>query len=101
VITDVATAPAPENDSRALPGIHDRLSRRGLLPAEHLIDAGYTSVVHLERAARNHQVTLIGPLPPGGGAPKQRRQGQFGRDAFDIDFTNQQVTCPQGKVSRS
>ncbi|MGH7748310.1 MAG: transposase, partial [Candidatus Dormibacteria bacterium] len=101
VITDVATAPAPEHDSRALPGIHDRLSRRGLLPAEHLTDAGYTSVVHLEHAARNHQVALIGPLPPGGGAPHQRRQGEFGRDAFDIDFTNRQVTCPQGKISRS
>ncbi|MBS2537249.1 IS1182 family transposase [Catenulispora sp. NF23] len=101
VITDVATAPATENDSRALPGIHDRLARRELLPAQHLVDAGYTSLVHLDRAARDHQVALVGPLPPGGGASQRRRQGAFGRDAFDIDFTNRQVTCPQGQVSRS
>ncbi|MFE2069998.1 transposase [Streptomyces sp. NPDC059467] len=45
-ITDVATT----NDGQTLPGIHTRLARRGLLPAEHLVDGGYTSLVHLERA---------------------------------------------------
>ena len=58
-------------------------------------------MVHLDNAARNHQVALIGPLPPGGGAPHRRRQGEFGRDAFDINFASRQVTCPQGKISRS
>ncbi|MDO0939310.1 hypothetical protein QQY66_49300 [Streptomyces sp. DG2A-72] len=48
VITDVATASAATNDAQALPGIHTRLARRGLLPAEHLVDGGYTSLVHLK-----------------------------------------------------
>jgi hypothetical protein len=42
VITDVATTSAATNDGQALPGIHARLARRGLLPAEHLLDGGYT-----------------------------------------------------------
>ncbi|MFC8583676.1 transposase [Streptomyces sp. NPDC057217] len=48
VITDVATTAATTHDSQVLPGIHTRLARRGLLPAEHLVDAGYTSLPHLE-----------------------------------------------------
>ncbi|MEU8520933.1 hypothetical protein [Streptomyces sp. NPDC048577] len=39
VITDVATTAATTHDSQVLPGIHTRLARRGLLPAEHLVDA--------------------------------------------------------------
>ncbi|MFC8103736.1 MULTISPECIES: transposase [unclassified Streptomyces] len=62
VITDVATTAATTHDSKVLPGIHTRLARRGLLPAEHLVDAGYTYLPHLEQAARDHQVTVSGPL---------------------------------------
>lgn len=62
VITDVATTSAATSDAQVLPGLHARLARRGLLPAEHLVDGGYTSLIHLERAAREHQVTVSGPL---------------------------------------
>ncbi|MBB6172532.1 transposase [Nocardiopsis mwathae] len=98
VITDVATTAATAHDTRALPGIHTRLHRRGLLPAEHLVDSGYTSLVHLEQAARRHQVTVCGPLPTN--PTRQHRRGEgFGRDDFRIDFDRRQVTCPQGQVS--
>ncbi|MFF3959088.1 hypothetical protein ACFYY1_38720 [Streptomyces sp. NPDC001890] len=56
VITDVAAPSAATNDGQALPGIHTRLARRGLLPAEHLVDGGHTSLVHLERATREHRI---------------------------------------------
>ncbi|WP_258308799.1 IS1182 family transposase [Streptomyces sp. NWU339] len=99
VITDVATTAATTHDSQVLPGIHTRLGRRGLLPAEHLVDSGYTSLVHLEQAAREHQVTVTGPLP--GNLTRQHRRGEgFGRDDFHIDYDRRQVTCPQGQVSR-
>lgn len=99
VITDVATTAATTNDTQALPGIHTRLKRRGLLPAEHLVDGGYTSLVHLEHAAREHQVTVTGPLP-GNPTHQHRRDDGFDRDDFHIDFDRRQVTCPQGQVSR-
>jgi transposase len=99
VITDVATTAATTSDARALPGIHTRLKHRGLLPAEHLVDGGYTSLVHLEQAAREHQVTVTGPLP-GNPTRQHRRNEGFDRDDFHIDFDRQQVTCPQGQVSK-
>jgi transposase len=99
VITDVATTAATTHDSKVLPGIHTRLRRRGLLPAEHLVDSGYTSLVHLEQAAQEHQVTVSGPLP--GNPTRQHRRGEgFGRDGFHIDYDRRQVTCPQGQVSQ-
>lgn len=98
VITDVATTAATTHDSQVLPGIHTRLGRRGLLPAEHLVDAGYTSLPHLEQAARENQVTVTGPLPAN--PTRQHRQAKgFARDDFHIDYDLQQVTCPQGQVS--
>jgi Transposase DDE domain. len=99
VITDVATTAATTHDSRVLPGIHTRLSRRGLLPAEHLVDAGYTSLTHLEQATREHQVTVSGPLRSN--PTRQHRQNEgFARDDFHIDYDRQKVTCPQGQVSQ-
>ncbi|MFE2917369.1 hypothetical protein ACFXI0_39305 [Kitasatospora indigofera] len=98
VITDVATTSAVTNDGQALPGIHTRLARRELLPAEHLVDGGYTSLVHLKRAAREHQVTVTGPLP-GNPTSQHRRNEGFDRDDFHIDFDRWQVTCPRGQIS--
>ncbi|QCX80564.1 hypothetical protein C9F11_34905 [Streptomyces sp. YIM 121038] len=45
---------------------------------------GYTSLIHLEQAAREHQVTVSGPLTVN--PTRQHRQGDgFGRDDFHID----------------
>jgi transposase len=99
VITDVVTTPATTADTEVLPGIHTRLERRALRPAQHLVDGGYTSVVHLEQAERQHQITVVGPLP-GNPTLRQRRGEGFARDDFHIDFDRQQVTCPQGQVSK-
>lgn len=75
VITDVATTSTATDDSQALPGIHTRLARRELLPAEHLVDGGYTSLVHLERAAPrtpgHRQRAAAGQSHPP--APQERR----------------------------
>ncbi|MFQ6856363.1 transposase, partial [Streptomyces sp. 35M1] len=98
VITDVATTDATGYDAKALPGIHTRLKHRGLLPAEHLVDGGYTSLAHLEQAAREHQVTVTGPLPVNTTRQNRRNNG-FGRDDFHIDFDRRQVICPQGETS--
>ncbi|KKD07669.1 hypothetical protein TN53_12150 [Streptomyces sp. WM6386] len=61
VITVVVTTSAATNDAQPLPSIRTRLARRGLLPAEHLVDGGYTSLIHLERAQHEHQITVSGP----------------------------------------
>ena len=99
VITDVATMPATSDDRQALAGIHARLERRGLLPGEHLVDGGYTSLVHMERAGREHRVTLTGPLP-GNRTRQHRTQEGYARDDFRVDYDRREVTCPQGQVSK-
>ena len=98
VITDVATSEATGSEAHALTGIHTRLRRGHLRPAAHLVDAGYTLVVHPDRAARDHHLTLVGPLP--GPRTRQHRDAAgFDRDAFRIDFQQRQVTCPPGQVT--
>ncbi|MGW1550850.1 IS1182 family transposase [Streptomyces sp. NPDC002346] len=97
VITDVATT-VPTGDSVALPGIHTRLKRRRLLPTEHLVDSGYTSVVLHDTAARAHRVTMVGPVKTDNS--RQRKTGDgFARENFIIDFDRREVTCPNGQVS--
>ncbi|MFJ8545910.1 transposase [Streptomyces sp. NPDC093586] len=98
VITDVVTTAATTHDSQVLPGIHIRLARRELLPAGHLVDAGYTFLPHLGQAAREHQVTVSGPLR-GNPTHQHRRNEGFARDDFHIDYDRRQVTCPKGQVS--
>jgi hypothetical protein len=93
VITDVAVMTATSDDRQALAEIHDRPERRGLLPAAHLVDGGYTSLVHMERAARLHQVTLTGPLP-GNPTRQHRDQDGYARDDFHVDYDRREVTCP-------
>jgi hypothetical protein len=51
VITDVAAMPATSE------------AGRGLLPGEHLAGGGYTSLVPVERAGREHRAARTGPLP--------------------------------------
>ncbi|MFF0228445.1 hypothetical protein [Streptomyces sp. NPDC004629] len=60
VITDVATT----NDAQALPDIHTRLARGGLLPAEHLVDGGYTSLVTMKWCSRGVVLEHAGVCGP-------------------------------------
>jgi Transposase DDE domain len=99
VIPDVATMSATSPGTLALAGIHARLEHRDLLPTEHLADGGYTCLVDMERAGREHQVTLTGPLP-GNPTRQHRTQEGYARDDFRINYDRQEVTCPQGQVSK-
>lgn len=97
IITDVATD-LPRGDVTALPGIHTRLKRRRLLPRQHLVDGGYTSVAQMDAAARSHRVQIIGPVKSGNSWQRKDQTG-FAREDFTIDFDERQVTCPRGRVS--
>jgi transposase len=96
LITNVATTPAPVPDVAMTATIHDSLSARRLIPDEHVVDAGYTSI-ELLLAARARGISLLGPLPPD--PSPQARSGGYTVEAFTIDWDHQQVTCPQGRRS--
>jgi hypothetical protein len=93
VITDVATI-VSSADSAALPGIHTRLQRRGLLPGQHLVDGGCTSVALLDAAARDHQVELAGPLPAGG--PWQGKE----KTGYAREDSRHRLRAPPGDLPR-
>ena len=99
LITQVTTTVASTPDQQMLPVIQAALAAKDLLPAEHLVDAGYPSAEHLVTSQRQYQVAVIGPVPQDTSWQAQAHQG-FDLRHFHIDWAQQQVTCPRGRVSR-
>ncbi|MBT2490862.1 transposase [Streptomyces sp. ISL-96] len=62
LITHVHTTPAPVNDVVVLENIHTAMAERGLLPDEHLVDAGYVDAEQIHHAQRDHNMELVGPV---------------------------------------
>ncbi|MHB6904768.1 IS1182 family transposase [Streptomyces sp. DB-54] len=96
LITHVHTTPAPVNDDAILEDIHTTLAERGLLPDEHLVDAGYIDAGQIHHARRDHQVELVGPVKPIS-SRQQAVSGYFDNTGFTIDWDRHTVTCPAGK----
>jgi transposase len=100
LIVHVATTVATTADIDTMPARHADLADLALLPDEHLVDASYVSVDGVLDARAVHGVELVGPLPPDSGW-QARDEGGFDLSRFDIDWDNQQVTCPNGKIARN
>jgi Transposase DDE domain len=97
IITDVATTPASATDNAETTAIQERLAERGLLPAEHLVDAGYVTATTLVASA-DRAVDLVGPVI--GDQSWQARQATgYAVAQFTIDWEAKHATCPQGKTS--
>jgi transposase len=97
LITNVATTAAAVPDAAMTEPVHDMLAAAGLTPGEHAADAGYAGA-DLLLAARARGITLLAPLAAA--SSPQARAGGYTADMFTIDWDAQQVTCPQGAVSR-
>ncbi|MFJ7273260.1 IS1182 family transposase [Kitasatospora sp. NPDC098663] len=99
VITHVVTTDATAGDSAVVEEIHDRLDNKGLLPSEHLMDAGYISAELLLTAPIDHRVRVIGPVRPNTTRQTAQATG-FGKTAFAINWASRKATCPNGATSR-
>ncbi|MBV9603215.1 MAG: IS1182 family transposase [Chloroflexi bacterium] len=100
LIVNVETTPAAVADEVMVPVVHAALARAGRLPAEHLVDAGYTDAPVLLESRRAYGVTLIGPVSED--PSWQARSGDgFTKADFSVDWERQVVTCPAGKHSIS
>jgi transposase len=98
LITDVQTLPASTPDREGLRPAQEVLARRELLPETQLVDAGYTEGAALLASRKEYQIDLMGPVV--GNTTWQAREGKgFGADAFEVDWSQQRVTCPGGKQS--
>jgi transposase len=100
VIVNVETTAATTPDDRMVTRVHASLGPRDLLPAEHLVDKGYTDSQVLVESQRTYGVTLIGPVADD--PSWQARTGTgFDKSQFRVDWDRQVVTCPMGKQSIS
>jgi transposase len=98
LITDVQTTDASVVDSEVTGVIHESLANKGLLPSEHLVDAGYMEAELIVTARNEYGVDLVGRI--GSDTHWQSRQGiGFDQSSFDIDWEAKQVQCPAGQVS--
>jgi transposase len=98
LLTEVETTIATASDLEQLAAIQGRLATIALLPAQHLVDAGYVRAQNLLASARDHQIDLIGPLPGDHQWQARAKQG-FALSQFVVDWDAQTVTCPQGQHS--
>lgn len=100
VIVNVETTPATTPDDTMLPVVHQGLKERELLPAEHLVDKGYTNSHVLVESRRDDGVAVIGPVAADPSWQARADQG-FDKSKFIVDWDKRQVTCPAGKHSMS
>jgi transposase len=98
LITHVQTTPATTPDREQLPAIHRALAGKGLLPREHLVDAGYPDAEILVTSQREHGVRVIGPVLPDNQWQAQSAEA-FDVSCFVIDWTGQRAVCPAGHAS--
>lgn len=94
----VVTTDATVGDPVVVDEIHDRLDAKGLLPGEHLMDAGYISAELLLTAPSQRGVRVIGPV-----RPMTRRTVQatgYDKASFTIDWDAHRAICPDGSHSR-
>jgi hypothetical protein len=81
-------------------GRHADLASADLVPDQHLVDAGDVRVDHILDAHPGHGIELVGSLPPDSGFKALDEHG-FDFTPFAIDWDRKQVTCPNGKTSRT
>ncbi len=100
LIVNVETTPATVPDDNMLAVVHDSLEQRDLLPAEHLVDKGYTDSHVLVDSPRDYGVEITGPVADDPSWQSRAGEG-FDKSHFVIDWDQQVVTCPAGKQSLS
>lgn len=99
LITHVLTTPATTPDFDAPLLIYADLAAKQLLPAEHLLDAGYVDADLLVSSQTDHQVTVIGPVAPDH-CWQDLTPDALPLARFTIDWDAKRVACPQGHLSQ-
>jgi transposase len=100
LITNIETTPGPASDGATTPTIHAALEQRGLLPGTHIVDTGFLDADLFVKRRDDYGIDLRGPTRLDD--HWQARAGA-GVDAqpFQINWDQQQATCPAGQTSIS
>lgn len=99
LITHVETTQAHISDVAQTAPIHSALASKGLLPDEHVVDAGYVDGTLLVESINDFDIELIGPVRPDVSWQAKSADG-YDLSQFQIDWENQRATCPEGKASQ-
>jgi transposase len=100
LITDVETTRATTPDDNMLAQVHESLQRRDLLPAEYLVDKGYTDAETLVESKQKYGVEIVGPVAEDP-SWQARSVGGFDNSQFQVDWERKVVICPAGQQSVS
>lgn len=99
LLVNVESTLATVPDCAVVPTVHTALAKKDLLPAEHLIDAGYMDAENVVTSRQTHQVTMVGPMLSDS-SWQARQQAGFDISCFVVDWEAQKVICPTGQTSR-
>ncbi len=99
LITHVETTDASVHEAQRTEAIHQSLLDKGLPPSEHFVDSAYVSSEHLVNA-KEQQIEMVGPTRQNA-SWQSKLKGAYDETQFDINWSAETVTCPEGKVSNS
>jgi transposase len=98
LITHAMTTIATVHEARCTAMIHQALLAKGLVPAEHLVDAAYVDAELLVGSREELGIELLGPPRPNP-SWQGKVEGGHTLDRFEVDWDARRVRCPQGKLS--
>lgn len=98
LITNVETTQAHISDVDQTEPIHNSLGAKKLLPALHIVDAGYVDANLLVTSQKKHQVIIVGPVRPNVSWQSKKSEG-YDLSQFQVNWNTKRVTCPMGKKS--
>lgn len=98
LVTHVETTVASTPDSAVTTTVLEQLAAIDLLPATHLVDAGYVEAAHLVDSQSRYQVELLGPTRQDQ-SWQARTDGGLSQVQFVVAWEAQTVTCPAGQTS--
>ena len=98
LIVEVQTTVAMVQDVELTATIQEELAKRDLLPEEQIVDTGYVDAELLVSSQQKHGIRLVGPVLSDNSWQAKAGKG-FDLAHFQLDWQNQQATCPQGQTS--
>lgn len=98
LIVQVQTTVANVQDVELTATIQEELAKRDLLPEEQIVDTGYVDAELLVSSQQKHGIRLVGPVLSDNSWQAKEGRG-FDLAQFQIDWQNQQATCPQGYMN--
>jgi transposase len=95
LVTQVTTTIAPATDVAQLLPIQDQLAQQDLLPAQHLVDAGYVRASNIIQSRQRHEIEVVGPVDTDHQWQSRVADG-FVIERFQIAWDQRRATCPRG-----